>query len=215
MTAAKSTQGRIAVFARAPVPGKCKTRLIPALGAEGAAGLAAQLLARTLVVIAPRPAELWCTPDCEHPLFARLRRNGLRCRAQSGRDLGHRMLHAFSHMLQRAPWAVIVGTDCPELEAADLDRAGAALEAEADAVLGPAHDGGYYLLGLRRPRPELFVHMPWGQPQLLTRTRATMAGLAMRWEELPVRHDLDRPTDLEYHASCLQAMMGGTYAELD
>lgn len=192
-----SETGRVLVFARAPVPGASKTRLVPALGAAGAAALSERLLLRTLSVARGHALELWCIPSTAHPVFAHCGREfGLELRSQRGADLGERMAAALEDALARAPWAVLIGTDCPELTAGDLRRAAQVLQEGADAVLGPAADGGYYLIGLRRPLANLFPGVPWGTDAVLAETRRRLGESGCHWEELPVRRDLDRPEDL-------------------
>ncbi len=190
--------GLLLIFARAPVPGRVKTRLIPVLGAEGAARLHRALLERTLRAAGGQQlmkVELWTTPHAPPEFIAEMRRRGLPVHVQQGRDLGARMEHALADALRRAPWAVVVGCDIPGLRRQDLVRAAHRLRNGADAVLGPAQDGGYWLVGLRRPCPALFRRMPWGTGRVarLTRRRLCRAGLA--WAELPPRRDLDRPRD--------------------
>lgn len=195
---------RILVFAKAPVPGACKTRLIPALGAEGAAALHRELLEGTLARLAPAgiaPLELWCAPDAGHAAFQDLAtRWGVSLHGQQGGNLGERMLHAATHALAEAEAVVLIGCDCPGLGPAQIASALTALLAQPrqDAVLGPAEDGGYVLLGLRRPAPELFTVMPWGGDQVAALTRARMAGLGWRWWELAPLADVDRPEDLAW-----------------
>lgn len=193
---------RIMVFAKAPVAGAVKTRLIPALGAEGAAALHA-LLARLCVATAAGaqlcPVELWCSPDTHHPFFTQCSNDyAVALREQQGTDLGARMAHAFDTALQQSPCAVIIGTDCPALSAHDLREALDALQQGQDAVLGPAEDGGYVLLGLRRAAPQLFKNIPWGTEQVLGLTRTRLKQLQWRWHELPARPDVDRPQDLDH-----------------
>ncbi len=188
---------RILLFAKAPVPGHAKTRLIPALGAEGAALLQQRLTLHTLSTAlgSGLPMELWCHPDPHHPFFATCAEIfGITCRAQQGGDLGARMQHAAAAALGQGP-VVLIGTDCPGLTAADLIAAADAL-AETDAVLGPAIDGGYYLLGLRQLDAVLFEGVSWGTDAVLTQTRRRLTALGWRWRELRRRADIDRPEDL-------------------
>lgn len=193
------THGRILIFARAPVPGAAKTRLIPALGAEGAAELSARLLRRTLEIARDWPLALWCSPTTQHPLFAQCAGEfGTTLCPQRGENLGQRMHDAFVATLAEVPWAVLIGCDCPELGADDLRQAVAALQDGADAVLGPAADGGYYLIGLRRPVAALFEGVDWGTERVLSQTRARLRDSACRWHELSLRRDLDRPEDLRH-----------------
>ena len=196
--------GRIIVMARAPLPGRAKTRLIPALGAQGAARMQALLLRRTVATACAvdqlavgLPVTLQVAPAVGHPLFARLRRQyGLRLRAQSGGDLGQRMQQALADALRDSPAAVLVGSDCPGLAAEDVRAALAALNGGMDAVLGPALDGGYWLIGLRRPTAGVFRGVDWGSDRVAAQTRQRMRRLGWRWLELAARSDLDRPRDV-------------------
>lgn len=190
---------RILVMAKAPVPGEVKTRLIPALGPEGAAALHGRLLediVRRLTAARVAPLELWCAPDAAAAVFGRLAAMyGCSLHAQKGRDLGERMRRAAADALTRARVVVLAGCDCPDLDAGYVEQALDALVSH-DAVLGPAEDGGYVLLGLRRAAPELFAGLPWGTERVAAITRERMRGLGWRWAERPVLWDLDRPEDL-------------------
>ena len=188
------------VFTRPPLPGRAKTRLIPALGPVGAARVHALLLRRTVRVAAQVPGcepTLWTATDTGHPLFAALSaRYGVRRRPQAGGDLGRRMQRALTACLARAPAAVLIGSDCPGLTRADIEQAFVWLAGGADAVLGPASDGGYWLIGLRRPSVALFRGVDWGTGRVAAQTRSRLRRLGLSWRELPVRSDLDRPRDL-------------------
>lgn len=197
-------QARILVFCKPPIPGQAKTRLIPALGAQGAADLHAEL-ARATVARAVRSGlasvEVWASAEPEHEFFQCLR-NDFACASmtQHGDDLGARMAQAFEATLANAEFAVMIGTDCPVLDENYLAQACAALAEGADAVLGPAEDGGYVLIGLRRFDPALFTDMPWGGAEVLARTRARLAdlvdGLGWSVRELATLWDVDRAEDL-------------------
>lgn len=190
-------------MAKAPLPGACKTRLIPVLGPDGAASIAETLLCDTLERISDQglaPVELWCAPDISHPAFQKLaERFELQLETQRGADLGERMHSAIAAALVHAEMAVLIGTDCPDLDAEYLRHAFAAL-IERPAALGPADDGGYVLLGLRREAvpalPALFAPMAWGTDQVAAVTRARMHATGMQWAELPSLADIDRPEDL-------------------
>lgn len=189
----------ILVFAKAPVAGCAKTRLIPLLGAEGAARAQAQLLRRSLATAAaatPRQLQLWCDPDTTHPeLQAAAVTFGASLQTQQGADLGARMLHGFRTALADLPFAVCIGTDCPALSAAHLHAAATQLREGCDAVLAPAEDGGYALIGLRRDEPRLFAGIDWGGPQVLAQTRERLRDCGLRWHELETLWDVDRPAD--------------------
>ena len=188
------------VFGREPRPGQVKTRLIPALGAEGAARLYRRLLSTTLAIAAETPAErraLWLDgPERDGMAANQARRFGLSVHQQHGGDLGGRMAHAFGQTLSNETSAVLIGSDCPEYTAAYLTDAFDALR-HADAVIGPAGDGGYVLIGLRRRDRRLFDGIAWGGDGVLTATRERLKRLAWSWYELPTLHDLDRPEDLD------------------
>jgi hypothetical protein len=186
-----------------------KTRLIPALGAEGAAALHARLVERTLMMAEAAgdvEVELWCAPRPGDPFFRVLgRRPRVSLRRQLGRGLGRRMENAFRRTLPGAGAVVLIGTDCADAVAADLREAFGRLAAGAGAVIGPAADGGYWLLGLRSPCPAVFRGMPWGTAGVLAATRRALTAAGRGWSELPVRHDVDRPEDLAWLEPGLRA----------
>lgn len=190
---------RILIMAKAPVPGEVKTRLIPALGPDRAAGLHRRLLGETvarLTAAALAPVELWCAPDATDAAFCGLAAtHGCSLHCQTGADLGERMRGGAAEALTRASRVVLVGSDCPLLDAGYVRAALAALDGR-DAVLGPAEDGGYVLLGLRRAAADLFDDVPWGGERVAAVTRERMRRLRWDWAELPSLRDLDRPEDL-------------------
>lgn len=190
----------LTVLAKAPLPGLAKTRLIPALGAEGAAALAARLLAHTLEQA--RAAgfarlRLLGHPDATHPLLAR---HAAHCElgAQQGADLGERMHCALTDALTSHERALLIGTDAPALDAVRLRQAAQALR-DVDAVFVPALDGGYALVGLRaQAQAALFMDMRWSTAQVMADTRERLRGLGLRWVELPAVADIDEPADLAH-----------------
>lgn len=190
---------RVIVMAKAPVAGQAKTRLIPALGAEGAARLALRLLDAKMAQARAAglgEVELCCAPDATHAAFiAQRERGGVALSAQGEGDLGARMHRACLRGLAQAPQVIVIGTDVPALDAAYLQTAEAALS-DHDAVLGPAADGGYVLIGLRRPALRLFEQMPWSTAQVLAITRERIAECGLRHTELATLFDVDEPADL-------------------
>jgi len=188
------------VFARAPEPGRVKTRLVPLLGEKGAARLHARLVEKTLETALAGGfdcVDLYCAPRINEVFFKRNReRFGVRLRSQGGGDLGDRMYRAFRRALRHHPYVVLIGSDCPALRPADLRAAAQALREGADAVLAPAEDGGYPLIGLRRVSRRLFDGIPWGGPQVMARTRRRLRALRWRWQELRQLWDVDRPEDV-------------------
>jgi rSAM/selenodomain-associated transferase 1 len=189
----------VLVFTKIPQVGRVKTRLIPVLGAEGASELYRRLLRRQIHWLAREtnyPIQLWITPSKDHPLIRSLADDyHLTIRYQQGCDLGERMHHAAREALLHYRQAVLLGVDCPALTADYLHKACDWLATE-DAVLGPAEDGGYVLLGLKEAAAALFQGHHWGGGDVAETTRASLRGLGWRWRELPMLWDLDRPEDL-------------------
>jgi len=178
----------IIVFAKAPVPGEAKTRLIPRLGAWGAARVHAGLVLHALRIAtaADRVVELHGTR--RHSFFRTL---GIPFKLQKGRDLGERMHHALS----RNPGAILIGTDCPGLKVADLRRAARWLRSGYQVVLAPAEDGGYALIGARHVSAEMFRGIAWGTSHVYEETVKRLRGY--RWRALRTLWDVDRPADLD------------------
>jgi len=197
------------VFAKAPVPGHVKTRLAQSIGNEAAA-LAYRVLAeRTLqIAAAARRAgvvdgiEIWLDPDSDPVSVATWsERHDARVHCQQGDGLGARMRHALRSSLARARPALLIGTDVPGYDVAYLARAAAAL-ASHDAVVGPAEDGGYVLIGLARDL-DVFGGVQWSTPQVLEQTRERLALAAASHALLPPLWDVDTHDDyLRWRESC-------------
>jgi rSAM/selenodomain-associated transferase 2/rSAM/selenodomain-associated transferase 1 len=190
---------RLIVFTRYPEPGLTKTRLIPVLGPEGAARLQAEMTGR--VVLQARRL----VPDADLEIrhdggssaaMGRWLGSDLIYRPQGEGDVGRRMVRALDEALDEgAPAVVLIGTDCPGVTPALLDRAFDALQ-DHDLVLGPAADGGYYLVGLSRHAPALFTDMTWGHDRVLVDTLARADRLGLRKTLVDTLIDVDRPDDL-------------------
>jgi len=192
---------RLIVFTRYPEPGKSKTRLIPALGPEGAADLHRQMCEHTLSwarrVRSGSEVSVEIYIDGEgQDRFRKWLGDDVPYRSQGKGSLGARMNRSFQDSF-RAGMAkvVVVGTDCPGLSEGEVQGAFLALE-ENDLVLGPAKDGGYYLIGLRRPAEELFKGIPWGAEKVLSHTLRVAQSLALKTFLLDPLGDVDRPEDL-------------------
>ena len=187
----------LAILAKAPVSGTVKTRLIPALGAAGAAALHQRLIERTVTTACAAeigPVTLWTTPAAPHASFTDLAsRFPIALAAQPEGDLGARML---APCQAAAGLAIVVGTDCPALTSSHLREAADVLREGSDAVVIAAEDGGYVLIGSRRPQPGLFVSMTWGTDAVMAETRRRLARAGLTWRELPALWDVDRPEDL-------------------
>jgi uncharacterized protein len=198
----------IAILAKAPVAGYAKTRLIPSLEPEGAARLQADFIRRICMQAKAATlgtVTLWCAPDTQHPVFAAMSEAcELGLQPQPEGDLGARMLAAVQHAMPHP--VLVIGTDCPVLSAAHLRQAAATLkktsantltgEGAADLVLIPAEDGGYVLIGMRAPHPELFNNMPWSTERVAAVTLARAATLGLSTITMPALWDVDSPADL-------------------
>jgi uncharacterized protein len=190
---------RIIVLAKAPVAGYAKTRLIPALGPQGAAALAMRLLERALeqaLLAGIGPVELCCAPDAGHAAFAAHSCDTRIVLSDQGEgDLGRRMARAIDNALAQHAKVLLIGTDAPGLDSTTLRAAAAALDTH-DAAFVPALDGGYVLVGLRRPLPLLFENMPWSTPEVMQRTRERLGMAGIGHAELAPLADIDEPADL-------------------
>lgn len=203
--------GALLVMCKAPRRGLAKTRLAPLLGERRCADLQAALIARTVAVVtsvAPAATYVAVEPPDALADVARLVPRGVVLLPQRGRHLGERLTAAATDVAaaHHGP-LVVVGTDVPLLDAPHLRRAFETLGTPGTVVLGPARDGGYYLIGTARPEPSLFAIEPglWGGPEVLTATQelARAAGLHVRL--LDTLRDLDTPDDVE--ALCLEAAL--------
>ncbi len=190
----------LAIMAKAPVPGLAKTRLAPLLGKAGAARAQRGFILRTVATAraaALGSVTLWCAPDSGHRLFVLMRqRLDMHVRDQPGGDLGQRMLTAMQIHFEAnpdLPW-IVIGTDAPVLTPGMLQQAADALDS-SDAVVVPAEDGGYVLLGLRRPLPDVFRDVPWSTAEVMQVTRERLREGGWRWQELPMLWDVDEPAD--------------------
>jgi rSAM/selenodomain-associated transferase 1 len=198
----------VVVFVKHPRPGEVKTRLVPALGAEGAAGLYRVLVEAALAATTPAAGEFERLVFFDPPAAADAMRAwlpGVRLRRQGGGDLGARMADAFERVFARgASRVAIVGSDVPGVDRRRVVEALEALDA-ADVVLGPAADGGYYLIALSRPRPELMEGVPWSTPAVLDATLARASTLGLKVHRQPVLRDLDTIEDLRAQGPRLRA----------
>ena len=196
----------LVIFAKAPIPGQVKTRLCPPLTPDEAATLHGSFVLDTLerakAALAafklPYDRYLACAPSSTHVFFRIMEeRQGVRLMDQVGDDLGARMNQAFDTLFaQGYKSGVIVGTDTPSLPLERYQQALTALESH-DLVLGPALDGGYYLIGLNRPTPGLFTGIPWSTDQVLALTQKKAGALGLKTALLESWRDIDTISDLE------------------
>ncbi|MGI4873835.1 MAG: TIGR04282 family arsenosugar biosynthesis glycosyltransferase [Janthinobacterium lividum] len=202
MSSSTDTPEQLLIFAREPVLGRVKTRLAAGIGAEAALAVYRELLALTAAAVAAAqlPATVWLAEapfPPTAPAAPRPEWPGLPWRVQPAADsLGTRMADAFAEAFAGgAARVVIIGTDCPGLSAALLRQAFEHLTTH-DLVLGPADDGGYYLLGMNKLHPELFGNKKWSTATVLPDTLADAARLHLRVAQLPTLHDVDSAQDL-------------------
>lgn len=205
----RPAQRRLLIFCREPVAGRVKTRLIPSLGPQRAATLYSRLLETALDAaygVENASTELWCDFLRESSVVCRglATRYAMTLCRQQGKDLGERMYHAISTSTPPGP-ALLIGSDCPEYTSEYLSDGFAAL-ADKDAVIGPATDGGYVMIGVNRIDRHLFDGIPWGTDAVLARTRAHLRKLRWRWTELAPLSDVDRPSDLAHFPDLVPAV---------
>jgi rSAM/selenodomain-associated transferase 1 len=200
VTASAEADCHLLIFARVPALGRVKSRLAAGIGEADALATYHELLGitRAAVITAAVPATVWLADTAGTTPAATETREwtGLATCCQPAGDLGHRMAIAFATAFAAGSARVaIIGTDCPGLRAAHLAQAFALL-ASHDVVLGPATDGGYYLLGLRQPHPELFQNKSWSTDSVLTDTLADAHRLGLQVALLPELRDVDTAADL-------------------
>ncbi|MBL0965803.1 MAG: TIGR04282 family arsenosugar biosynthesis glycosyltransferase [Blastomonas sp.] len=181
----------LVLFAKYPVPGYAKTRLVPALGAAGAADLHRRLAERTVDILlqAGAPVEVRFAGAAE-AAFRQWLGDGVRLIAQVEGGLTERLIDA-----ARDHPHIFFGADTPDLDVGVVASAMAALQ-NHDIVIGPAEDGGYYLIGMRQARPELLTDMPWSTDAVLRETLRRCDALGLGVALLPTLADCDRPEDL-------------------
>lgn len=192
---------RIVILAKAPVAGYVKTRLIPALGAQGASDLARDMLHRTLaqaLMADVGPVELCASPPRHDPAWQTTRvPPTVVWSSQGDGDLGARMARVAARTIAAEESVLMIGTDCPALDASTIRQAAAAL-AQTDAVMAPSFDGGYTLLGLNQFDASVFANIAWSTDTVAAETRQRLALLGWRTHGLHVMHDVDDPDDLQW-----------------
>ncbi|HAJ91242.1 MAG TPA: glycosyltransferase [Gammaproteobacteria bacterium] len=195
----KYPNSRLLLFTKAPEPGKVKTRLAAFLGTDAAAELYESLLHDCLEMCVTAdlcPVEICCSPSTGHDFFQQCReRYHTTLQQQAEGDIGQRMSRAIMSALQRAEHVVLIGADCPALTADDLDNAFYALQQGTDVVLGPAKDGGYYLIGMSSHHPGLFENIPWSTHRVLAATETLLREQCLSWHLLPLYRDVDTAED--------------------
>jgi rSAM/selenodomain-associated transferase 1 len=183
-------------MAKHPVPGRVKTRLATVIGAEAACRLYRAFIRDLAARLATTPWPVtWAVWPADSPFETVV--PGARCVPQEGATLGTRMAHATAQLFtdSRSP-VVVLGADSPHLPLAAVADAGRALCGDVDVALGPTVDGGYWLIGLRAPRPELFDGIAWSTATVLHETLARVRAGGLRVHLAPATFDVDEPADL-------------------
>lgn len=186
-------------FAKAPLLGQVKTRMQPVLSERQSLELHCQLVQRTHDTIhreALCPSQLWVSGEGGDIFFKSLQPQP-EIRIQQGADLGERMCRAIAAALNYKKSVLLIGSDCPAINSDYLRDAIVALDS-VDVVLGPAEDGGYVLIAMKKAEPKVFEGVDWSTSRVLAQTRARLAALLLSHHELPVLNDIDRPEDLIY-----------------
>ena len=194
------SKGVAIVFTKAPEAGKVKTRLIPGIGSNRATNIYKQLLKKTIHTVRKSDLSeihLYVDGNINHSFFREIRRrHPVRLYQQQGNDLGQRMFRTFHKVLKKYSYAVLIGSDCPGLSTADLNQAKESLAQGMDIVLGPANDGGYYLIGLSKNDVRLFNKIRWGGSTVFDDTMSRVERLGWQYSILAQHWDLDRTADL-------------------
>lgn len=192
----RTTASALLIFTRNPEPGKCKTRLAAAIGDRAALAVYRFLVRHTASIAGELPEVDKFVYFTDRPDDGALWDPTLfRYRLQEGRDLGERMRNAFEAAFRLGYQRVIlIGSDLHDLDTEDLRTAFGQL-GRHEAVIGPAADGGYYLLGLTRPNPRLFTGKAWSTEQVLSQTLEDLEGADIHL--LPVRNDVDHYEDIQ------------------
>jgi len=194
-------KGALLVFTRAPVPGQTKTRLIPLLGVQGAAEFHETVLSETLADAKAslfETVEIWCEPDINHSFLQQCSLDfSSALQVQHGNNLGEKMHHAMNKALVISNFVVLIGCDCPAVTTDILNQSYQALSNGKDAVLGPTCDGGYYLIGLKKPNPDIFHDMSWGKGDVADKTRYILNWQGLDYVELEELADIDTPDDYQ------------------
>ena len=193
-------EGKLIIFTKAPVAGESKTRLIPALGKQGAAKLQRRMSHHVIGMAMQAElaeVELQCFPDSSHEFFLELLdKQCIELNRQQGKNLGERMANAIRNALSQHRYAIVIGTDAPVIDADYLKAAFQQLAQGTGVVLGPAEDGGYVLIGLSTFEPRLFENIDWGTEQVLQQTLDRIKQTGLSLYQMPVQWDVDNPEDL-------------------
>lgn len=187
------------LFAKSPMAGKVKTRLIPALGAEKAAEIYRCLLLRNVALLERADGtenHIFVGGDSDLAFFKDFKDWKLHVQVSGG--LGYRMKSAINSLLGIHSYVVLIGADIADAQAADIEEAFMNLERGDDLVIGPSFDGGYWLIGTKRSDLSIFENIPWSSPKVLDSTIQAANDQDLRYSLISTRHDIDTPEDLHF-----------------
>lgn len=191
------------IFTRSPIIGKTKTRLIPLLGAQGAAKFHKITLRKMLInAIASnyKNIEIWYDGEHEHPFLKKCSLDfNSTLHIQRGKDLGERMHYATQTALKKNKFVTLIGSDCPALTTDILNQAHTHLSQGTHITLGPTQDGGYYLIGMHHANSAIFQDINWGEDTVATQTRKNFIKVGIEYIELEILADIDTPKDYQQH----------------
>ncbi len=192
-------KAKILIFTKPPLAGKCKSRLVPHLGEDGAALLQQKLLHKIITDLTNFkicPFEIWQSEESNY--FDKLKSKfNVTIKTQQGSHLGERMSAAISASLATSDGILLIGSDCAEYTKPYLINALSAVQSN-DVVIGPAHDGGYVLIGMSKLHPQIFLDIPWGTAAVLKLTLSKLDKSKIRTASLTTLRDIDRPEDLVF-----------------
>ncbi len=191
----------ILLFAKAPVTGKVNTRLIPDIGVQAATKLQDELIIQRLLMLTRAnlcAVHLMCSPNVKNDYFVRCNEQyPITLLAQSGTDLGMRMLNGVKQALQQYKYCIVIGTDAPALDEMLIEQAIECLKTNTEVVFVPAEDGGYVLVGLQKPHKFLFQDITWGSAQVMQQSRNKLNKNSISFYELETCWDIDRVEDYQ------------------
>jgi len=191
----------IIVFCKSPIAGQVKTRLMPQLSADQATQVHRELTLRvlsTLSVAKLCPIQLWCSPDTSDPFFTECAEQyALSLHRQQGNDLGERMHNAISQSLAKSDRVLLIGCDCPSLTIDDFAFSLNQLQNDHDVVFSPAEDGGYVMVGMKKPQDLLFTNMTWGHENVLSTSYERVHKAGLNLIETRRHWDVDTFKDLQ------------------
>jgi uncharacterized protein len=202
-------ENKLLIFTKSPILGEVKTRLQPDYSPEESLIIYKKLLFDTLERtknIEDVDVELCCAPDRNTSFFLHCENDyPITLSNQEGADLGERMAFSISVTLQTYAKVVVIGTDCPDIDEGYIQQAFSKLN-EHDAVIGPAVDGGYVLLGLKEFSTEIFSGITWGEDSVFKKTQDTINRIGWTCHHLETKHDVDRPEDLHRYQYLLNEL---------